>query len=280
MPRLPLLITATLIGMPSIAQVASSWLVIWKQPSPSMAQTTVSGHADLGAHRGGHRVAHRAQTAGVEPGARLLVADELRGPHLVLADARRRRSRRVRRSCPIRWMTYCGDSDAVVGPVVAQRVGVPPGRRAAPTTRSGPRCPCCPLGRDGGRSVRSMTSLQSPTIGTSARRFLPISAGSMSAWMIFAPGAKVASCPVTRSSKRAPSVISRSAFCRAPTAATVPCMPGIPTCWGWLSGNAPQAISVVTTGMPVSSASSSSSATGLRLEHAAADVQHRAAGRR
>ena len=43
MPRLPLLITATLIGMPSIAQVASSWLVIWKQPSPSMAHTTVSG---------------------------------------------------------------------------------------------------------------------------------------------------------------------------------------------------------------------------------------------
>ena len=43
MPRLPLLITATLIGMPSIAQVASSWLVIWKQPSPSIAHTNVSG---------------------------------------------------------------------------------------------------------------------------------------------------------------------------------------------------------------------------------------------
>ncbi len=34
---------ATLIGMPSIAQVASSWLVIWKQPSPSIAQTVLSG---------------------------------------------------------------------------------------------------------------------------------------------------------------------------------------------------------------------------------------------
>ena len=31
--------TATLIGMPSMAQVASSWLVIWKQPSPSIAHT-------------------------------------------------------------------------------------------------------------------------------------------------------------------------------------------------------------------------------------------------
>ena len=35
--------TATLMGMPSSAHVASSWLVIWKHPSPSMAQTRVSG---------------------------------------------------------------------------------------------------------------------------------------------------------------------------------------------------------------------------------------------
>ena len=34
---------AILTGMPSSAQVASSWLVIWKQPSPSIAQTVVSG---------------------------------------------------------------------------------------------------------------------------------------------------------------------------------------------------------------------------------------------
>ncbi len=60
-----------------------------------------------------------------------------------------------------------------------------------------------------------MTSLQSPTIGTSAIRFLPISAGSMSACTISACGAKLASLPVTRSSKRAPSAMSRSAFCSA-----------------------------------------------------------------
>ena len=34
-----------------------------------------------------------------------------------------------------------------------------------------------------------MTSLASPTIGTSAMRFLEISAGSMSAWMTSASGA-------------------------------------------------------------------------------------------
>ena len=36
-----------------------------------------------------------------------------------------------------------------------------------------------------------MTSRQSPTMGTSACRFLEISAGSMSAWMTVASGAKV-----------------------------------------------------------------------------------------
>ena len=43
----------------------------------------------------------------------------------------------------------------------------------------------------------------------------------------------------------------RSLFCRAVTAATVPCIPGMPRCCGWLSGNAPRAIRVVTTGTPV-----------------------------
>ena len=79
---------ATLIGMPSTVQVASSWLVIWKQPSPSIAHTAESGAADLGAHGGGHRVAHGAEPAGVEPVPGMLVPDELGCPHLVLADAR------------------------------------------------------------------------------------------------------------------------------------------------------------------------------------------------
>lgn len=47
MPSDWLLITATLIGMPSSAQVTSSWFVIWKQPSPSIAQTVASGRATL-----------------------------------------------------------------------------------------------------------------------------------------------------------------------------------------------------------------------------------------
>ena len=38
---------ATLIGIPSMAQVASSWLVIWKHPSPSIAHTVASGRPIL-----------------------------------------------------------------------------------------------------------------------------------------------------------------------------------------------------------------------------------------
>ncbi len=64
----------------------------------------------------------------------------------------------------------------------------------------------------------AVTSLQSPTIGTSATRFFPISAGSMSTCTIFASGANVESLPVTRSSNRAPIATSRSAFCIAVTA--------------------------------------------------------------
>ena len=87
----------------------------------------------------------------------------------------------------------------------------------------------------------------------------------MSACTISAPGANVSSLPVTRSSNLVPSAMSRSAFCSAPTAATVPCMPGMPMCSGCRSGNAPLAISVVTTGMPVSSASSRSWAAARAL---------------
>ena len=47
MPSDSLLMIATLIGMSLIAQVASSWLVIWKQPSPSIAHTVESGMPTL-----------------------------------------------------------------------------------------------------------------------------------------------------------------------------------------------------------------------------------------
>ena len=123
-----------------------------------------------------------------------------------------------------------------------------------------------------------MTSRQSPTMGTSAARFLEISAGSMSACTTAACGANVDNFPVTRSSKRAPNATIRSDRCSAVTAATLPCMPGIPRLRRSLSGNAPRAVSVVTTGIPVSSTSRCSSAQCAGSDHSATDVEHRATG--
>ena len=51
------------------------------------------------------------------------------------------------------------------------------------------------------------TRFTSPTMGTSACGFLPISAGSISTWITLACGAKAARRPVTRSSKRTPRAI-------------------------------------------------------------------------
>ena len=83
--------------------------------------------------------------------------------------------------------------------------------------------------------------------------------------MTFASGAKLSTLPVMRSSKRAPRVISRSLRCIAVTAVALPCMPGMPSASGWSSGNAPRAISVVTTWMPVSSASSRTASAARAL---------------
>ena len=83
--------------------------------------------------------------------------------------------------------------------------------------------------------------------------------------MILASGANESSRPVTRSSKRVPTAMSRSDFCSAPTAETAPCMPGMPMFSGCASGRAPRAIRVVTTGIPVSSTRSASSCQARAL---------------
>ena len=211
MPSDWLLITATLIGMPSSAQVASSWLVIWKQPSPSIAQTVLSGRADLGAHRGRNGEPHGAEAAGVQPVA---AASRNGGTARPTSGAGRRprcRWRPGRRSCRSARSRTAGTASR---PRVRRtpsgyfaRTSLAAGDARRRTTGCGRRS----RSRPASAAIRSaMTSLQSPTIGTSAARFLPISAGSMSAWITFASGANESSLPVTRSSNRAPRQMSRS----------------------------------------------------------------------
>ncbi len=168
---------------------------------------------------------------------------------------------------------------AAVGRAGRSRAGRSCARRRAASTS---RC-SRPCGRPRGRPGRRRSGRRAPRgrRRRSARprrgswRSRPGRCRRARSWR---SGAKVSSWPVTRSSKRAPSAMIRSDFCSAVTAETSPCMPGMPTCCGWLSGKAPSAISVVVTGAPVSSARMRSSAVALRLEHAAADVEHRAAG--
>ena len=66
----------------------------------------------------------------------------------------------------------------------------------------------------------------------------------------------------------------RSLSCRASTAGTVPCMPGMPRWCGCESGNAPRAISVVTTGRPVRSASFEQLFVRLGADDTATHVEH------
>ena len=115
------------------------------------------------------------------------------------------------------------------------------------------------------RSAPRRTRFTSPTIGTSTATFLPISAGSMSTWTIRAYGAKVGTWPVTRSSKRMPRAISRSADWIALLTCFQPCMPTKPRLSGWVSSIAPTPSSVWATGIWAFSASSRSSSVASEI---------------
>ena len=69
--------------------MASSCIVIWKQPSPSMLTTVSSGNAICAPIAAGTPKPIVPRPPEVIAAARLLDLQPLRRPHLVLADARR-----------------------------------------------------------------------------------------------------------------------------------------------------------------------------------------------
>ena len=121
---------------------------------------------------------------------RLLVRRELRRPHLVLADAGDEdRVRAGDRAEPLDART-AASSVPSVGPVVAERVASRASRRAAPTRPSGRACRRPrPRPATARRSARRSPPCSRRRSARRRARFLPISAGSMSTWMIFASGA-------------------------------------------------------------------------------------------
>ena len=61
MPRCWLFRMMALAAIFSMCAVASSWMFIRNEPSPSMSITSLSGKRDLGAERGRIAEAHRAE---------------------------------------------------------------------------------------------------------------------------------------------------------------------------------------------------------------------------
>ena len=258
MPYTELLSSAILIGVPSMNAVASSSLVIWNEPSPSMSHTGFLPSKYCCEPISAPIAAGRPKPIVPRPPDEIhwcgwwnsmsCVAHIWCWPtpetQIVFGSA-------SAESC---CTTHCGASVPSVGSSYATGYcSTHLSSNFHHVVRSGlpySLCSCSICGINACSTV-----FTSPTIGTSATRFLPISAGSMSMWITRAPGAKASSLPVTRSSKRAPIATSRSERCTAPVAAIVPCMPSMPSTAGSSSGTMPRAGSVVTIGAPVRSLS-------------------------
>ena len=230
---------ATLIGMPSIAQVASSWLVIWKQPSPSIAHTRrVRAGRPWRPSRPGPRSPWCPAPPELIQVPRLLVVDELGRPHLVLADAGHVRRPPGRRSAPIRSITYCGARLPSLRLVVAERVVAAPLVRAAAHQSASVGAAGRARARRGTAATRSaMTSLavaDDRHVGAAVLGDLGRVDVRVHDQRVGREGVAACRSPGRRTGRRARR--AGRPRCSAPTAATVPCMPGMPRCSGCAVG--------------------------------------------
>ena len=180
------------------------------------------GTRSLRADRCRDAVAHRPEPARRDERARPVADQVLHRPHLMLPDAGR----------PDHVVAVAGE--------VAQRLddGLrlehAVGTRVAVRETGTPILELAQPGRatiEGGRPAlraRESAGFSGPTTGISASRIFPTSAASMSKWITFASGANAETLPVTRSSKREPTAITRSALFSAQFAYFDPCIPGGP----------------------------------------------------
>ena len=177
MPRCWLLSSSTFTGSFSQKQVASSWMFIWKLPSPSISITRRSGNWLCTPIADGQAEAHRAEAAAGEERARLGELEELGGPHLVLTDAHR-----DHRVAVVRELPELADrvllQDAGERLVVVERFGLLPLAGIARPRRT----------MSSGRSTILLSSASayftSLQTGMWAGLFLLSSEASMSTWTI------------------------------------------------------------------------------------------------
>ncbi len=211
-----------------IVQVAGTWLVIWKEPSPSIAdlvRDTACTHPWL-------RECNVWCLSRTKDGfAQVVQRDELRCPHLVLATPVARR-----RPGPAR-------SNLLQDCLCHQRRRRPPDRilraqavQVAPPSGDISLSVGRGLGDLVGQDRRGRSSAIRNVSVAVLRRF-PASNVGLERWSRRAQkesGVRSHGRRAARSGRR----------CRAPTAATVPIMPGMPRLWRSESGTA-RAVSVV-----------------------------------
>jgi len=108
------LMMAILTGMPSTEQVASSWLVIWKQPSPSIAHTAASGRPTLAPIAAGTAYPMVPRPPELSQWPRVLVADDC-AAHIWCWPTPATYTASGPTTLPIRSITYWGASEPSSG---------------------------------------------------------------------------------------------------------------------------------------------------------------------
>ena len=139
------------------------------------------GARHLCADCGRNAEAHGTQTAGIDPEARFVEADQLRGPHLVLADVRGHDGLAAGEPVDFIHQMLRTDDALIVTAVI--RMLFHPAANLVPPRAAGIRVCRAHFGLEFlHRFVISFCSTRftSPTIGISGVRFLPTSAGSIS----------------------------------------------------------------------------------------------------
>ena len=173
--------TIILIGSAWLAMVASSGIDIWNPPSPTIAKTQLVGPRKLRADRRRQTESHRPEAARVDPQSRLVESNQLRRPHLVLAHIAGHNRPAARDSRSISAIRCCG---LISSSIFRQPADAPLSMHVicfhqawrAPAFFDASTEPVPSVQR----AASADTFLHSPTMGRSAVRFLPISAGSMS----------------------------------------------------------------------------------------------------
>ena len=204
---------ATLIGMLLIVQVAKFLVGHLETAVAINCPNQTVWLTNLGTHGSWNRVTHGSGTTRVEPRVWSLVLDELSRPHLVLTNAGGKDGLWATELTDALRITYCGESLPSSRLAVAKRVTLArPFKKLHQSTISGflpLRLLVNSVGKFGDYLFGVANDWNIGVIESCQFRL-----GRCQRESPWRPGANDLTSPVTRSSKRAPRVMRRSAFCK------------------------------------------------------------------